>query len=578
GRRVVWSNANVNENFPGPITPFLASVACEGYSHYFRNLARAFGVPPRQLALMEPHLRQIAGVHGARLYYHLTNIHSVLRFAPGGDALAAYFDRFVGAPADGHDVAIHRGGRFRRALSLLRIAVFTASRYAFLERRVRAFERRADAFARRTHPRALASRSLLELRDDLRAFLDIRFHRWTDAGLADVAAMVCYGVLEQLLHRAFPDPAQRTLHNTLLKGLSDLASSAPVEALWELSRQVRADAALRQAFAEHGGAELLAVVRSGRFPAFEAALAAYLERHGFRGSGELMLTVPSFQEDPTGLLDLLARYAEVEGPSPSERLHQQGREREEATARIRAALAARGRIPGFHLGQVVALALRWTQAAVAFRERARTKQALLYTRLRRLALATGAKLAEGGVLPDAEAVFFLTHRELDQVLSGQAPGLDVQELVRARRAEHETQSALEPPDRLALPEGEAWSRQSSPAAERREAPGGALTGSGTCGGQVTARSVVLLDLSAPDQLAAGDILVTRQTDPGWAPVFFLIKGLVMERGGMLSHGSILAREFGLPSVVGIRDATARIRSGQTITVDGDLGHVLLCDG
>ena len=95
---------------------------------------------------------------------------------------------------------------------------------------------------------------------------------------------------------------------------------------------------------------------------------------------------------------------------------------------------------------------------------------------------------------------------------------------------------------------------------------------------MTARAVVLRDLSAPDQLTAGDILVTRQTDPGWAPVFFLVKGLVMERGGMLSHGSILAREFGLPSVVGIRDATARIRSGQTITVDGNLGHVLLQPG
>jgi len=565
-RRVVWSNANINENFPGPVTPFLASIVTEGYTHYFRNLARAFGVSPKHLARMEPHLRQIAGLHGARLYYHLTNIHSVLRFAPGGDALAAYFDRFVGAPADGEDRAPGRAG----LLSLLRIALFTTWKYAFLERRVRAFERRADAFAERTHPDALAGKSLVALRDDLRAFLDIRFHRWTGAGLADVAAMVCHGVLERLLHQAFPNPAQQALHNTLLKGLCDLASCAPVQALWELSRQVRADPALRRAFAEKSGAELLAEIRSGRFSGFDRALDDYLDRYGFRGSGELMLTTPSFQEDPAGLLELLARYVGLEGPSPSEQLRRQRLEREEATARIRTALGARGR--------VVSLALRWTQAAVVFRERARTKQALLYSRLRRVTLAMGAKLAKIGALPDAGAVLFLTYPELDQLLSGRAPDGDVWGLIRARKEEHGRQSTLDPPDRLVLPEGEIYSRRAIVTPGAAEAPPAALTGIGTCGGRVTGRAAVLRDLSAPDQLAAGDILVTRQTDPGWAPVFFLVKGLVMERGGMLSHGSILAREFGLPSVVGIRDATARIRSGQTITVDGDLGHVLLQPG
>jgi pyruvate,water dikinase len=75
---------------------------------------------------------------------------------------------------------------------------------------------------------------------------------------------------------------------------------------------------------------------------------------------------------------------------------------------------------------------------------------------------------------------------------------------------------------------------------------------------------------------AGEILVTRQTDPGWAAVFFLTKGLVIERGGMLSHGAIIAREYGIPAVVGVNDATRRIRSGERIRVDGDNGVVELC--
>lgn len=104
-----------------------------------------------------------------------------------------------------------------------------------------------------------------------------------------------------------------------------------------------------------------------------------------------------------------------------------------------------------------------------------------------------------------------------------------------------------------------------------------MTGIGACGGRVTARAIVLSDVSESGRLTAGDILVTRQTDPGWAPVFFLVSGLVMERGGMLSHGAIIAREYGIPTVVGVHEATRRIRSGQTLSVDGDAGCVQLMD-
>ena len=574
-RQVLWSNANVNENFPGPVTPLLFSIAAEGYTHYFRNLARAFGLSAARLTAMEPYLRHLVGAHGARLYYNLSNIHAVLRLAPFGEALAAAFDRFVGAPQEEPEEA-SRSVAASHALELVRCFAAVTWRYASIERRIRDFERTADAFAERTHPRALSGQPLVALREHLRAFLDIRFHRWTHASLADAAAMVCHGALEQLLRRALPDPSQGALHNTLLKGLKDLASSAPVEALWELSRLVRADAALREHFATRGGAELVAAVRSGNFPAFEEALEAYLERHGFRGSGELMLTVPSFQEDCTGLLELLKGYVGLDGPSPSELLARQGAEREASTARLHQELAARALLPGVHSGHLLTLALRWTQAAIAYRERARTKQALLYSRLRRLALAIGEGLAARGTLAAVEDVFFLTYPELDGLLSGGVLLPDVRELVRVRRAQHEALSRLQPPDRLVLAEGETY-RGEADAAGVPEAAEGALTGAGTCGGRVTAPAAVLADLSEAGRLSAGDVLVTRQTDPGWAPVFFLIKGLVLERGGMLSHGSILAREFGLPSVVGVRGATTRIRHGQTVCVDGDLGHVVPLD-
>ena len=104
-----------------------------------------------------------------------------------------------------------------------------------------------------------------------------------------------------------------------------------------------------------------------------------------------------------------------------------------------------------------------------------------------------------------------------------------------------------------------------------------LVGVGACGGQITAPAAILNDISECRLLSEGDVLVTRQTDPGWGPVFFLIKGLVMERGGMLSHGAILAREYGIPTVVGVADATRKVSQGQKLNVNGDRGVVQMVD-
>ena len=162
----------------------------------------------------------------------------------------------------------------------------------------------------------------------------------------------------------------------------------------------------------------------------------------------------------------------------------------------------------------------------------------------------------------------------------------VQELTALRKRAHERLAAMHPADNFTLPEGDYLSLnedlQTDETSQRNGYPdptnGGSRTlrGASACGGRVTGRAVVLGDASEAGRLGADDILVTRQTDPGWAPVFFLIKGLVIERGGMLSHGAIVAREFGIPCVVGVAHATRELSQAGQIEVDGDRGvvHVL----
>lgn len=589
-RRVVWSNANVAENFPRPISPLLYSIASAGYTHYFRNLAHAFGIAPGRVRAMEPAFSRIVGVHGARLYYNLTAIHSVLRLAPCGDALAASFDAFVGSggQAPAPEIApLQRAGstdRMRQLRELVVIGARTTWQYLFLGRRITRFERMADAFAARAHPSVLSRLSLEALRALLAEFMEIRCHRWTDAALADAAAMVCHGALHRLV--ALDDAAGSgadVSHTALLKSIPGVVSSAPVHRLWALSRIIRSDARLTRLIEEEGDETVMrAVTSDGAFAQFRSALDAYLDEWGFRCSEELMLTTPSFQESPAPLITMLRAYARLDADSPTETMARQSEERERATARALHALAGvRARpVPFVSCASVLRVLLPWTHAAIRFRERARLKQALLYSRCRRIALAMGDELTSRGFLDARDEVFWLTVGELDELASGGGRAMfahRTRELVALRSRTHAQLSANRPPDSFVLDESEHLTVEPAEAGTACDAHHGVvrgvLQGTSACSGTVRGRATVLEDVTQSARLTRGEVLVTRQTDPGWGPVFFLISGLVIERGGMLSHGAILAREFGLPCVVGVHHATRDIPGGAIVTVDGDHGRV-----
>ena len=605
GGPVLWSNANVNENFPRPICPLLYSFAAPGYYHYFRNLGLAFGISRRRLAAMDPALAAIVGVHGGRLYYNLTSIHAVLRMAPCGDRLAQAFNQFVGAnavapPPPGATGWRDGRGRVARAAELLRVAARTTWQYLFLRRRLEAFEARVDRFAARTRPDRLDGRPLNELLGDLRSFLDIRFRGWKDASLADVAAMVCYALLRRALRRV---DTRGGLHNRLLRALPGVPSTMPPRRLWALSRLIRSDATLNRLFASAGTPAILDALRDdARFVRFRRELDRFLDEWGFRSSAELMLTVPSLQEDPAPVIELLKGYATSDGEPPESVMARQAAERVKETSRVVRTLARRS--PGAALA--VRLLLRAAQASVAYRERARLKQALLYTRLRRVALAIGRRLTDAGRLAKPDDVFMLTWQELDELGTGRAMfPYRVPDLVALRRREHATLDAMRPPatfsarmggylppgaraagrgpagrrgDTFAVPMGGhlppgVRADRRGPAERRGESPASrsTLRGTGASGGTASGPAAVLDDVRDAARLRNGDVLVTRQTDPGWAAVFGLVSGLVIERGGLLSHGAIVAREFGLPCVVGVENATGHIRPGQRVTVDGDRG-------
>jgi len=301
-------------------------------------------------------------------------------------------------------------------------------------------------------------------------------------------------------------------------------------------------------------------------PAAAAALDELIARFGHRAPAELELANPSWRMDPRPVLDtvrLELRRPETADDAPAIR------------AGAEAELA--GRVPKVKL-PVVRAALRRSQAMMASRENGKLPAVVLWDELRRLLAAAGPGLVERGVLPDVGAVHYLRHRELRAVLRG-GDGPGTAEIERRREA-HRRCLALDLPELVEV--GPGWLRPLDDAfirargmlpPEKLAADATRLHGIAAAPGTVTGTARVLFDPF--DEFEAGDVLFARTVDPGWAPVLACAGAVVLDIGGVLSHGAVVARELGIPCVVNVKVGTERARSGAPVTVDGSAGEVVL---
>ncbi|MET3985756.1 rifamycin-inactivating phosphotransferase [Streptomyces sp. PvR034] len=294
-----------------------------------------------------------------------------------------------------------------------------------------------------------------------------------------------------------------------------------------------------------------------------AALEAYLDRYGMRCVGEIDITRPRWSERPGTLVPAILDNVRNFAPGAAERRFEEGLQK--AREKERDVLTRLLALPdGEQKAGEVKRAIDRLRTFIGYREYPKYGIISRYFLYKQALLAEADRLVRAGVLAEREDAFYLTFQELHEaVRTHRVPEGLVQQRREAFRAHH----ALTPP-RVLTSDGEALSG----AYRRDDAPAGALIGIAVSAGTVEGRARVILDMADAD-LEADDILVTPFTDPSWSPLFVGIAGLVTEVGGLMTHGAVIAREYGLPAVVGVEGATRRIRDGQRIRVHGTDGYV-----
>ena len=376
-----------------------------------------------------------------------------------------------------------------------------------------------------------------------------------------VGGLLMLRVSRQLLG----DAAEPGELQEVLRGLPHNVTTEMDLELWGLTEKIRNDQPSHGAFTESSVPDLLQRYRERKLPPVaQRGLQSFLRRYGHRAVAEIDLGIPRWSDDPSHLLGVISNYLRLntDDLDPVAQFHAGQARAESMITILTERMAERSQVRA----RMVGWALRRVRQLVGLRESPKFLLIVALATMREHLKVIGRQLAANKLIDQVDDVFFLDLGEVRRGLSGE----NVQPLVVVRREAYEQELKRRHIPRLLLSDG----TEPEAIAGADAGVDGALIGSPASTGTVTGPARVVLD-PVGAHLEPGEILVAPSTDPGWTPLFLTAGGLVMEMGGSNSHGAVVAREYGIPAVVGVPDATHKIETGQLITVDGAAGLVSL---
>ena len=557
-----WTRANAGEVFPKPVTPMTWSLSAQPLDHGFASLYlnREWTRDRRFVSLRDGYLYFNFG-----LIYHL----NVDRLG----APSRHTQEAVGGAGAAEGLRVtDRGVSAIAMLRHLPLILRTMRRQQRIPREWPAQQKRVERVREdlaRLDKDVLGDEELLQALiasgERLDSFLDFFME-------AQGAAYTTFTILSYLLDRFL---AGGGLAMTLVQGLSNNRTAEGNLALSQLAERATEDRRAADVVRDTAPRNLLQTLRSEPATTWLAhEIDAYLAAFGHRSAGELELMEPRWSDDPAPLLKTFRSHVSNPAPvSAAKLMDRQVRRRLEAEREIDKRLTAHWWERVFPARRaLVRYFTKWAQRYTPLRENPKFHLLRVVQEQRRILLTLADRLVDRGVLREPTDIFFLFKDELERLVRSQRDALTVGRLrsrIRRRRAQYAIYSEQMPPA--------VWG-SGLPGAPPSPSPASAtelLTGLGASIGVAQGAARVATSVEEVSDLAAGEILVAKFTDPGWTPLFPLAGAVVTEIGGMLSHGAIVAREFGIPAVVNVRAATQRIATGRQIRVDGAAGTVEL---
>lgn len=587
----LWDNSNIIESYSGVTTPLTFSFASRVYRQVYIQFCEVMGIPESWITEREDVFRNMLGLIRGRIYYNLVNWYKLVLLLPGSANNKSFMETMMGVK-QGLKPEVAKLFEFvnhppRYSISQkITLLVSTYLRFKRIDTLVGEFNRNFVETYEDARNRPYRTYSFDQLVEEYHRLEDRFLKRWQVPIINDYLCMIFFGLLKKLTEKwvARGDEGG-SLQNDLLCGQGDLESTEPTKTLMRIARVVDlGDKETREWFLKQkpadAWAELVTEAKAGRSASKRAEIyhlfENFLDLYGFRCINELKLEEKDLHDDPSFVVGSVQSYVRT-GSYDIEKM-----EARELEIRGKAEKILEEKVSGPKLA-IYRWVLNETRRAVRNRENLRFARTKVFGVARKIIRAMGHCLKNLGFLRQESDVFYLTIEELIAFNEGRTVTLDLATLTELRKKEFLSFDKTQPPpDRfllegavgVSLPYGQVLAELDLLRSERPKSDDpNVLIGTPCCPGVVEGVVRVVKEMKDAEGIA-GEILVTERTDPGWVPLYPSCSGLLIERGSLLSHSAVVARELGLPTIVGISGGLMKkLKTGDRVRVDGAKGEV-----
>lgn len=554
-QEVIWDNSNIIESYSGVTTPLTFSFIKDVYTEVYKQFLLMMGVE-QELIEDNSDIFQMLGLIEGRVYYNLLNWYRLLRLMPGYEINAGFMESMMGVKQKltvVPKVKPSKKNKYVRLFNLLASLVGNLFRlpkdidkfYAHINDTLCPYE---DADLNK-----FSSNELVEVYYELESKL---MKRWQAPLVNDFYAMIFYGLLKKQLLKI---DENGTLQNDLLTGETGIISTEPIRRIKEISNKICADEKTKEFFLNNSEDEIKKHLDEFKV---NNDIQAFIKKFGNRCIGELKLETVTYKQDSKLLLYIIKSYVK-QGIIDLEK-----EKANEQNIRHNAEKLVREKIKSPFFGFI----LKNARLRVKNRENLRFERTRLFGLVREIFIALGRNFAYENVIEDKRDIFYLTKEEIFNYVRGTSADVDYKTIIRNRKEEFKNFEAKNPADRFSTFGMVYKSNVYTGETVEQDLIDGDLKGIGCCNGVVRAKVKIVRSVAESAGLE-GCIMVAERTDPGWVPLFPISKGILVERGSILSHSAIVAREMGIPAIVAVNNLLSTLKDGDEVEMDGSSGII-----
>lgn len=575
GEYTLWDNSNIVESYSGVTSPLTFSFANYAYRQVYIQFHEIMGIDKKTIEANEKMYRNMLGLIRGRIYYNLINWYKLIFFLPGAASNNTFMETMMGVKQGlkkdiGHLFEFTKNPPKYSLYKRISVQLMILYRFIRIDKILGDFKSGFNKIYVQAMSQDFKNMSLNQLNDYYLFLQDNVLKKWQAPIINDYLCMIFFGLLKKLTE-SWIGQENGGLQNDLLCGEGDLESTEPTKMLMRIAKKIDCgDSAFRDFFITADNTQLL------ESQEVKAIFADFLYKYGFRCADELKLEEQDLHDDPSFAFQAVASYIRMKAYNIDEMEVRELEIRKGAEDKVRIALKGIKRAIYWWI-------LKQARKAVKNREDLRFMRTKIFGVARQMFRATGHHFNQLGLIETSQDIFYLTPDEIFSFVEGRSLTDNLADIVKSRKKIfNKYKDTQDPPERFSL-FGAVGLSCSYPmvlsesdllVSERRISDNpNILLGTSCCPGVVEGIVRVAHNIKDAHGLN-GEILVAARTDPGWVPLYPSCSGLLIERGSLLSHSAVVARELGLPTIVGVDGGLMdRLKTGDRVRVDASKGEI-----